>query len=265
MYINPLLLAVLLASSVGSALSVSVYDSAIVSKGLAYLPMLRVNLLNGVKARDVMDVDIPVLTSSTSLTELSAVLALESVHSIPVISDVHSRVFFGCAARCDVDAFYKQQLVIRQQHQQQQQQNKTKAAASSAVKESEARSCTELTTTAAAAATTTGREADAVDETQQSTSDAGASQATAKPDVADASAADRVELLNDRASLVVDSSVLQVDAETALTKVHLLFEMIKCSRIWVTRRGALVGRIDRARLPRKVAALEELTRSASVV
>jgi hypothetical protein len=62
----------------------------------------------------------------------------------------------------------------------------------------------------------------------------------------------------------VDSTVLQVDTETAVEKVHLLFEMIKCSCIWVTRQGSLIGRINRRDLHRHAVELATESKSTFV-
>ncbi|TMW62310.1 hypothetical protein Poli38472_009803 [Pythium oligandrum] len=73
-YITPLILAVLLASGIGSALSVSLYESIIISKGLTYLPLLRVNQLEGFTARDVMDAGFSLIPLDTSSLQLQSVL-----------------------------------------------------------------------------------------------------------------------------------------------------------------------------------------------
>ncbi|KAF1329604.1 hypothetical protein FI667_g5766, partial [Globisporangium splendens] len=251
-YLNPLLLSVLVASSVGSALSVSIYDSVIISKGLMYLPILRVNLLQDVKARDVMEVDFPLLAKMTAIAKLEQSLLLESTHSIPVVSDMKAMVFYGCVARKSVEELYHERRMAAKEHRPE------KAAPETNKKENECRRCSsptfraqqhvDLTETVPHHRTsletlTKHPRPFALDEDNQRDHD-------------DDGDGEPIYLRNDE-NFVIDSSALQVDAETAIAKVHLFFEMIKCSRIWVTRRGKLIGRIDRAHLHAKILALKK--------
>lgn len=248
-YLNPLLLAVLIASSVGSALSVSIYDSMIVSKGLTYLPILRVNLHDDVTARDVMETDFPLLTLTTSARKLHEALLLEPIHSIPVVSDADAMVFYGCLSRRTVECFYADYL---------QQVASRESSSSIPSKQSEARrgsSPAFLPTHHALDVTSRER----VLRSKRSSLPPAETVVTNAKNVVTTTTDEEddapVHLRSEDESFRIDSSVLQVDADTALTKVHLLFEMIKCSRIWVTRRGKLVGRIDRACLHAKATEL----------
>lgn len=251
-YLNPLVLSTLIASSVASALSVSIYDSVIISKGLTYLPILRVNLLEDVKAHDVMEVDIPLLTMTTSTAKLQCALLLEPTHSIPVVSDLDTMIFYGCVARSSVNQLY--------QHSQTALSSDPLTPDTSAEKlkskEDEARRCS----------SPTFRETQhCIDSTgmirkqQKRSSLYTATANTSKQQQQESTILPEstVRLFNDEERFFIDSSVLQVDVETAITKVHLLFEMIKCSRIWVTRRGKLIGRIDRAHLHQKILELKK--------
>uniref|UniRef100_K3X5Y7 Chloride channel protein n=1 Tax=Globisporangium ultimum (strain ATCC 200006 / CBS 805.95 / DAOM BR144) TaxID=431595 RepID=K3X5Y7_GLOUD len=254
-YLNPLLLSVLVASSVGSALSVSIYDSVIISKGLMYLPILRVNLLEDVKARDVMEIDFPLLAKMTSIAKLEQSLLLEPTHSIPVVSDMEAMVFYGCVARKSIEELYHDRRTVAKEYHTEKGVPESKQAAK---KENECRRCsspnfraqqhvdlTEIVPhhrTSLATLTKHPRLL-ALDEDNQRDRD-------------DDGDDEPIYLRNDE-NFVIDSSVLQVDAETAIAKVHLFFEMIKCSRIWVTRRGKLIGRIDRAHLHAKILALKK--------
>lgn len=238
-YLNPLLLSVLIASSVGSALSVSVYDSAIISKGLTYLPILRVNLLEDVNARDVMEIDFPLLTKTTSATKLQHALLLEPTHGIPVVSDMETMVFYGCVARKSVeDLYHGKKLAL----------GHAAAPPDATKKESESRRCS----------SPAFRTQQQVDSTEVIVALHRASLETQTQHHQNErdDHEEHIYLRNDE-SFVIDSSVLQVDAETSIAKVHLFFEMIKCSRIWVTRRGKLIGRIDRAHLYAKIMALKK--------
>ncbi|TYZ66270.1 hypothetical protein PybrP1_005421 [[Pythium] brassicae (nom. inval.)] len=285
-YLNPLLLAVMVASSVGSALSVSVYESAILSKGLPYLPILRVNLHDDVKARDVMETVFPLLTLATSARKLHDALALEPTHSIPVVSDAHTMVFYGCLARSAVDRIYAD-------HLEQLESARAASTRDSFSKESEARRCSSPTFRSPGSSAV-----DRVDPTELvqlpkrsslqvptptvSGADTASGPTTGSTDGADlviqtvvrvARADDTeneeeeapVHLRTEDETLRIDSSVLQVDAETAISKVHLLFELIKCSRVWVTRRGRLVGRIDRAHLHAKVTERQHARNAPNIV
>lgn len=250
-YLNPLVLSTLIASSVASALSVSIYDSVIISKGLTYLPILRVNLLEDVKARDVMEVDIPLLTMTTSTAKLQRALLLEPTHSIPVVSDLDTMIFYGCVARSSVDKLYQQSQTALSPDPLAPDTSAEKPKS----KEDEARRCSSPT----------------FRETQHCIDSTGMIQKQQKRSSLYTAAANTskqqqestilpestVRLFNDEERFFIDSSVLQVDVETAITKVHLLFEMIKCSRIWVTRRGKLIGRIDRAHLHQKILELKK--------
>lgn len=284
-YLSPLLLAVMIASSVGSALSVSVYDSVILSKGLTYLPILRVNLLDDVKARDVMETAFPLLTLTASASKLHDALALESTHSIPVVSDADTMVFYGCLARNAVDRIYTD-------HLEQLEIKRSASTAASSSKESEGRRCSSPTFRSPSSSPTDDRvePSELVPLPKRSSLQAptsavsGADLASGpttgskyradlmvQTDVVETAAVNNadeeasVHLHSEDANLRIDSSVLQVDAETAISKVHLLFEMIKCSRIWVTRRGRLVGRIDRAHLHAKVTELQHAHDTTTIV
>lgn len=264
-YLNPLVLSTLIASSVASALSVSIYDSVIISKGLTYLPILRVNLLEDVKARDVMEVDIPLLTMTSSASKLQLALLLEPTHSIPVVSDLDTMIFYGCVARSSVEQLYQQSQTAAISIESLDPDTSSEKPKS---KEDEVRRCSSPT----------------FRETQQQRIDcsieivsrkqkrsslhlAVASNTTTKQQhksLDNEPGEGIVRLFNDNESFFIDSSVLQVDVETAITKVHLLFEMIKCSRIWVTRRGKLIGRIDRAHLHHKIMELKQ-ERSIAII
>ncbi|GAB9464762.1 hypothetical protein Gpo141_00002188 [Globisporangium polare] len=257
-YLNPLVLSTLIASSVASALSVSIYDSVIISKGLTYLPILRVNLLEDVKARDVMEVDIPLLTMTTSAAKLQRVLLLEPTHSIPVVSDLDTMIFYGCVARSSVDQLYQQSALSTDPLASDTSNEKPKG------KEDEVRRCSSPTfqDTQQRIDTT-----EMIRKQQKRSSLCTITVPTSKKQQQDSTTTvpgDTLRLRSDEESFLIDSSVLQVDVETAITKVHLLFEMIKCSRIWVTRRGKLIGRIDRAHLHQKILELKK-ERSINII
>ena len=49
-------------------------------------------------------------------------------------------------------------------------------------------------------------------------------------------------------TLHVDRLALQIDEGTPIEQVHLLFELLKCSKIFITRMGVLIGVISRRSL-----------------
>lgn len=220
-YTTPLLLAVLCASSLASALSVSVYDMTIRNKGLMYLPNLRVNDLDDVAARDVMILSFPVLTLETTLEDLQQILQAEPSPSIPVVDDLERMVFHGCVRR---DAIVRLVADLNKIHEQ----DPAYDASADVSEDIELRS----------ASLALGDNQMIIESPS----------ATLDPHVISLRRSEYVR---------IDASVLQVDADARLTKVHLYFDLIKCSRIWVTRRGKLVGLIHRHRLHSQVTELRK--------
>ncbi|KAH9106742.1 hypothetical protein LEN26_014489 [Aphanomyces euteiches] len=168
-YFTPLFLAVLISGGIGNALSVSIYDSVIISKGLPYLPMLRCHEMRiaNVCARDLMEQHLTFLANSTTKAEIRTLLRRFPRSTIPVVTDATSRLFCGCVARDDLNALLDQ-----------------------------------------------------VDDDTTSI------------------------LLTE--SVEMSGNVLKVDEETPLETVHLLFEMLKCAKLFVTKFGVLVGVVTRA-------------------
>ncbi|OQR84661.1 hypothetical protein ACHHYP_13058 [Achlya hypogyna] len=165
-YFTPLFLAVLLSCGTSKGLSVSIYDSAIISKGLPYLPMLRCNELRTerIGARDVMQTEVACLADDTTLADVAAFLDANAGASIPVVTD--GRLLAGCAGRDELAALV-------------------------------------------------------------------------------AAGTDLSQPVVLSASLELSGNVLKVDEDTPLETVHLLFEMLKCSKLFVTRFGVLLGVVTR--------------------
>lgn len=184
-----------------------------------YLPMLRVNDLDDVSARDVMILSFPVLTLETSLEELQQILRVESSPSIPVVDNIEHMVFHGCVRR---DAIVQMVADLTKMH--------------------EPDPVSDLNTNE----DTESRPATFAFDNQMMLESPSAS--PTDPHIISLRRSECVR---------IDSSVLQVDADARLTKVHLYFDLIKCSRIWVTRRGKLVGLIHRHRLHSEVTELRK--------
>ncbi|DBA04329.1 TPA: hypothetical protein N0F65_002091 [Lagenidium giganteum] len=241
-FLLPILLAVLLATAVASALSVSIYESVIITKGLTYLPMLRINQLENVRARDVMNIEFPVLAMKTTLAQMQRALALETARNIPIVDSLDAMIFCGCVNR---DTLHDIVDDLTSHH----------LGLSGGV------SGPSATTDAVVATKTDERRLSVVVVQTASATDlhpqgphAASPVAATDLVVAEAVAVDTTVHLKMFAALMerLDSSALQVDTETPLEKVHLFFEMIKCARIWVTRRGRLIGVIRRQHLHARV-------------
>ncbi|KDO35377.1 hypothetical protein SPRG_00226 [Saprolegnia parasitica CBS 223.65] len=186
-YFTPLFLAVLISCGLSKGLSVSIYDSAIISKGLPYLPMLRCNELRTerIVARDVMMNDVPCLANSTTMAEIADFLATHPRSSVPIVHE--GRLFAGCVSRDELEALLA--------------------------------SSPELST-------------------------------------------DPVELAS---VLEVSGNVLKIDEDTPLETIHLVFEMLKCSKLFVTRFGVLQGVVTRSSMHTRLAYLGGVDRSATTI
>ncbi|ETV76596.1 hypothetical protein H257_09589 [Aphanomyces astaci] len=201
-YFTPLFLAVLLAGGMGKALSVSIYDSVIISKGLPYLPMLLCHELRvaNVCARDVMEDQLTCLPNRTTKGEIRALLKRFSRSSVPVVVDRGSRLFCGCVAREDLHA-----LLAEDDHDG-ASNLPTATTGGMYMRQTEAGSTSTMVV-------------DAVDD-------------------------DHVVVLSDVVEM--SGNVLKVDEDTPLETVHLLFEMLKCAKLFVTKFGVLEGVVTRA-------------------
>ncbi|OQS04424.1 chloride channel protein 1-like [Thraustotheca clavata] len=190
-YFTPLFLAVLLSCGLSKGLSVSIYDSAIISKGLPYLPMLRCNELRTERicARDVMEDDVQFLPNQTTLGEIKHFLQ-QSQSSVPIVLDRTSRLFAGCVARDEFQIFIAE---------------------------------------------------------HESSND------------------DENILLSACSTLELSGNVLKIDEETPLETIHLLFEMLKCSKLFVTKFGVLQGVVTRASMHHRLRYLSADASQASVI
>ncbi|KAF1779429.1 Chloride channel, core [Phytophthora cactorum] len=100
-YTIPLILSTLVASGVGCALRVSVYDSVIAKKGFSSLCTLD---LQDLKARDVMLRRFPILTPEMDQAQVShALKTTASTLMLPVVESLSSMVFVGCVPRCELE------------------------------------------------------------------------------------------------------------------------------------------------------------------
>ncbi|KAF0697950.1 Aste57867_11403 [Aphanomyces stellatus] len=189
-YFTPLFLAVLIAGGIGNALSLSVYDSVIVSKGLPYLPMLRCHEMRMalVCARDVMEDHLSFLPNATTRGDIRALLLRFKRSSIPVVQDSTTRLFCGCVAREDLE----EKFLDGDNHD----------------------------------------------------------------DNAPVCLSEMVEM---------SGNVIKVDEETPLETVHLLFEMLKCAKLFVTKFGVLVGVVTRASIHNRLTYLAPGAVSAAQV
>ncbi|RLN92259.1 hypothetical protein BBJ28_00020217 [Nothophytophthora sp. Chile5] len=272
----PLLLSTLIASGVGCTLGVSVYDSVIVKKGFDCLPTLD---LEDVTARDVMLLQFPLVTLDMTRVELQHVLETAPTRTLPLVDDLESRIFYGCVHRSIIKnairLFPNDDHRLVQLLAALQTPRPTTDAVSIMIdepaKEDESRGS--ITTTEDSQSECSSESLDdnpvsrpgAVATIQANKQPEGAGRSvdddlaatdtvrcgTSAQDEAASSTRDPI-----RWSLAIDSTVLQVDPDASLQKVHLLFEVIKCPRIWVTRRGQLVGLLNRRHLHAWVAELK---------
>uniref|UniRef100_H3GRQ3 Chloride channel protein n=1 Tax=Phytophthora ramorum TaxID=164328 RepID=H3GRQ3_PHYRM len=91
-YTIPLILSTLIASSVGCALRVSVYDSVIAKKGFSHFRTLD---LADLKARDVMLRRFPVLSMEMARAELGRTLTMAPSPTLPLVESLSSMLFVG--------------------------------------------------------------------------------------------------------------------------------------------------------------------------
>ncbi|KUF83206.1 Chloride channel protein 2 [Phytophthora nicotianae] len=239
-YTIPLILSTLVASGVGCALRVSVYDSVIAKKGFSYLCTLD---LEGLKARDAMLRRFPILTPDIDLAQLRHTLnTATSTLTLPIVENPTSMIFVGCVARCELentirlvtDSEYQDPFYLRSALKMPQQ----------------AYNAIPLVTEPKEDADIILAEFTSEVKPILSAIKVVFDVPNARKFVQEAPHALVQPLLE------IDSTALQVDPDTPLQKVHLLFEMIKCSSIWVTRQGRLVGLLHRQNLHIRVAELK---------
>ncbi|ETM01073.1 hypothetical protein L917_02295 [Phytophthora nicotianae] len=239
-YTIPLILSTLVASGVGCALRVSVYDSVIAKKGFSYLCTLD---LEGLKARDAMLRRFPILTPDMDLAQLRHTLnTATSTLTLPIVENPTSMIFVGCVARCELentirlvtDSEYQDPFYLRSALKMPQQ----------------AYNAIPLVTEPKEDADIILAEFTSEVKPILSAIKVVFDVPNARKFVQEAPHALVQPLLE------IDSTALQVDPDTPLQKVHLLFEMIKCSSIWVTRQGRLVGLLHRQNLHIRVAELK---------
>ncbi|KAK1940469.1 Chloride channel protein F [Phytophthora citrophthora] len=237
-YAIPLILSTLIASGVGCALRVSVYDSVIAKKGFQHIRTLK---LQDVKARDVMLLQFPVLSLEMTRAQLKCLLKIDAQgHTLPLVETLDNMIFLGCVSRCIVEEFI--------QDTENEQSLQLRSALSLPQDGDDAIPIT-LDGKTNLVLPTDIRVAEPI-----------------------AALFDENDPLDNLTSIKetsrvrqrqpVDSTALQVDPDTSLQKVHLLFEMIKCSSVWITRRGRLMGLLHRQNLHARVA---ELKRRESMV
>ncbi|EGZ10251.1 hypothetical protein PHYSODRAFT_247100 [Phytophthora sojae] len=253
-YTIPLILSTLIASSVGCALRVSVYDSVIAKKGFSHVRTLE---LQDLKARDVMLRRFPAVTLEMVRAELECVLkaTATTTTSLPVVENLDSMMFVGCIRckgiekfiRMSSDAENGSSLQLRTALQLPEQDDATIPATKQPSEKDDGM--------LAASEARQPERASAVEEVN-STSATSIASADNSPLVASDHLTTAEEAISGSLGLVIDSTALQVDPDTSLQKVHLLFEMIKCSSIWVTRRGKLVGLLHRQNLHARIAELK---------
>jgi chloride channel 2 len=260
-YTIPLILSTLIASGVGCALRVSVYDSVIAQKGFSRMRTLD---LGELKACDVMLRRFPVLTLAMDRAQLVGVLKITSESALPLVDDLDSMVFIGCVPRPTVERFIRlgkledesgSSIPLRSvlHLPQQPEVARTAVATLPPVKEDGG---TLLTTALQPPQSTSSvDQTPPVPDDNNPLEDLVRLRTGAEPLSAASSLAKPSKEL-------VDSTALQVDPDTPLQNVHLLFEMIKCSSIWVTMRGRLVGLLHRQNLHVRVA---ELKRKGDIV
>ncbi|KAJ8563740.1 hypothetical protein ON010_g7608 [Phytophthora cinnamomi] len=252
-YTIPLILSTLIASSVGCALRVSVYDSVIAKKGFSHVRTLD---LQDLKARDVMLRRFPVLTLEMVRAELKTIIRATSTTTLPVVENLDTMIFLGCVPSTSIEKFIQVSSDAENGSNIQLRSAlhlpKHDDAAISATKQPPAKNDSTLTPFALATEVREPeRASDVVENATPVTS-------MASDDTSPLAASDHSTTLEETtdASQLIDSTALQVDPDTSLQKVHLLFEMIKCSSIWVTRRGKLIGLLHRQNLHVRIAELK---------
>ncbi|KAG2764857.1 hypothetical protein PC129_g6035 [Phytophthora cactorum] len=252
-YTIPLILSTLVASGVGCALRVSVYDSVIAKKGFSSLCTLD---LQDLKARDVMLRRFPILTPEMDQAQIShALKTTASTLMLPVVESLSSMVFVGCVPRCELENIirlmteseYRDSFHLRSVLKLPQQADNAIPFVTEPKEDADIRLAELTSVEPEATAILVGSAVEVVLDVPNARK---SSQETP-----------RARLYPVQPLLEIDSAALQVDPDTPLQKVHLLFEMIKCSSIWVTRQGRLVGLLHRQNLHIRVA---ELKRKGSI-
>lgn len=243
-YLLPLLVAGLFATAISSALSVSIYDAAIIGKGLRYLPMLRVNELEDARARDIMAIDFPVATHTMTLNALRCLLTQDSERHIPVVDCLENMGFDGCIPRTVLER------VVATTDSSSQLSIQTSPLALAQIFDSDDTKARSQHVAITIDGDFEGSKIANVRARDQSWSSSASTDSSEDSDSSvpgDEPTGDELIHLKTYMQFhhLLDSSVLQVDTETPLQKVHLLFEMVKCHRLWVTRRGRLIGLIRR--------------------
>ncbi|KAG7393132.1 Dipeptidyl peptidase 2 [Phytophthora pseudosyringae] len=246
-YTIPLILSTLIASGVGCAFRVSVYDSVIAKKGFRHM---RTRDLQDLKARDVMLLRFPVLTLEMATTQLEHVIKIDPTLTLPLVENLDSMVFIGCVPRRTVEQFIQdaelgQGTQLHSALQMPQQEDDTQRTATQSPAKDDKTATFVLPTDIHQAA-------GVVEPTAAPFSHDDSSLLAASDPLTSAE-----EATNAAVRQLIDSTALQVDPDTSLQKVHLLFEMIKCSSIWVTRRGRLVGLLHRQNLHARITELKQ--------
>ncbi|POM61591.1 Chloride Channel (ClC) Family [Phytophthora palmivora] len=95
-YTIPLILSTLIASGVGCALRVSVYDSVIAKKGFTNVRTLD---LQDLKAHDIMLHRFPLLTLDMTQAQLESALRRDTTPTLPLVENLESKIFIGCIPR----------------------------------------------------------------------------------------------------------------------------------------------------------------------
>ncbi|KAG1689599.1 hypothetical protein DVH05_002108 [Phytophthora capsici] len=232
-YTIPLILSTLIASGVGCALRVSVYDSVIAKKGFRHMRTLE---LQDVKARDIMLQRFPVVSLEMSRTQLECLLKIDLDHSLPLVETLDNMIFLGCVRRRTVEEFVQdidneQSVQFRSALRLPQDGEDTIPIAPD--KDDKTSRVLPTDTRVAEPIAALFHDNGQLDNLTS-----------------------HKETSSVRQGQLVDSTVLQVDPDTSLQKVHLLFEMVKCSSVWITRRGQLMGLLHRQNLHARVAGLK---------
>ena len=229
----PLFVSVMVACAISRGISSSIYDTILMQKGLPYLPLLRCD--RGLTASDLMLPRPVTLSRWSRISDIRHVLETTTFSIIPLIYDTESHMFLGCVTRQGL-------MTVVNTHE-----NLTTVP--------DTLSSHSLKTPSPAddvACSPRGNEPGTPTTPMinimcfsQELETHNSKEITFNCQPHDLT---RIDLLSSSDQLTLDRSFMQVDEETPVEQIHLLFEMLKSSVIFISRFGKLQGVISRRSL-----------------
>lgn len=216
-YFLPMIVSVLIASTVSSSFTLSIYDALLEIKGLPYLPSLKPLQMHGRSAKDIMDYSFPQLHTESTLQDL--VSSIEecqlTYNKIPVV-DLNGNLSFEIS----LDNAKKYIIKICEE-------NKIQLSSLGL-----------------------GQVEVIVKKAKRKARDSMAEYDFGTIAVASETCEELKQLLNSKINindtdLEIDDSPFVITQSTQLAKIHFLFIMLGLHQVYVTRKALLVGVITR--------------------